>query len=379
MGIITETVEVNVNSYTIKHYESLGYKIPLKIASETYRRRTGKEFVYDMSKTITVKTKDLPESSSTMVKVICDICQKSIMNVRYVDYNKIVGATGSYSCKECSHIKREQTNIIRYGDYYVRTEEFKEKRRKSCIERYGVENPLQNKEIAEKVHFTNLQKYGHASTIQVPEFKEKAKLTMLEHFGVDNAAKSEEVKNKIRTTNIQKYGVEYTMQSPEVRTKANETLCKNGTHKTSKQQLYLHSLYGGEINFPVKYYATDICFPEEKLIIEYDGGGHDLRVTLGRLTQEEFDRKELVRNNIIKREGYKRMNIVSKLDKLPSDTILLQMLSDARAYFTQYPNHSWCEFDLDTSTIRNAENPRGTPYSFGPLRTIKDSDIAIAV
>jgi hypothetical protein len=52
------------------------------------------------------------------------------------------------------------------------------------------------------------------------------------------------------------------MQSPEVRAKANETLCKNGTQKTSKQQLYLHSLYGGKINYAISYYAADICLPE---------------------------------------------------------------------------------------------------------------------
>lgn len=194
-------------------------------------------------------------------------------------------------------------------------------------------------------------------------------------YGVDNASKIEEVKERTRFTNIERYGVPYTQQSPDVRAKANETLCKNGSQKTSKQQLYLHNLYGGELNFFIKYYATDICFPEEKLVVEYDGGGHDLRVTLGRLTQEEFDQKEIIRNNIIKREGYKQMRIISSNDKLPSDTTLLQMLSDARTYFSQYPNHSWIEFNISTSTVRNAENINGIPYDFGALRTIKDNDI----
>ena len=164
------------------------------------------------------------------------------------------------------------------------------------------------------------------------------------------------------------------MQSPDVRAKANETLCKNGNQKTSKQQLYLHSLYGGELNFFVKYYATDICFPEEKLIIEYDGGGHALRVVLGRLTQEEFDQKEIIRNNILKREGYKRINIVSNSDKLPQDDVLLKMLFDARTYF-QTTSHTWQTYDIDKSLLFNAENINGIPYDFGALRTIKDNDI----
>ena len=88
-----------------------------------------------------------------------------------------------------------------------------------------------------------------------------------------------------------------------------------------------------------------------------------------------FEKKELYRNVAIKREGYKQMRIISSKDLLPSDTILLQMLQEAKQYFSQYPNHSWIEFNIDTSTIRNAENPEGLPYSFDSLRTIKDSDL----
>ena len=51
------------------------------------------------------------------------------------------------------------------------------------------------------------------------------------------------------------------------------------------------------------------------------------------------------------------------------------MLQDARNYFSLYPNHSWIEFNIDASIVRNAENKQGSPYDFGVLRTIKDSDI----
>lgn len=349
--ILTKEVEIKPRGTMIKHYRGKGY-----------------DANYD--KPIMVKVEDLPRKSEVVVQALCDICKEKITLVRYVDYNKSIDKTGGYACRGCSYIKSKQTNIARYGMHYLQTEEFKEKRKKTYLDKFGVENPLQNKEIMEKVCLTNFQKYGHIYPLQVPEFKEKAKLTSLEHFGVDCPSKSEEIKEKTRLTNIQKYGVSNIMQSPEVRAKANETLCKNGTQKTSKQQLYLHSLYGGELNFFVKYYATDICFLEEKLIIEYDGGGHDLRVTLGRLTQEEFNKKEIVRNNILKKEGYKRINIISKSDKLPSDQILFQMLQDARTYFSAYPNHSWIEFNIDTSTLRNAENINGISYDFGNLRKI---------
>ena len=371
MPILTKEVEVKVNSNTVEYYNSLGYKIPIKLASESYYKKTGKEYVYDFNKTIIVKVSDLHKKSNVHIDVLCDMCGENIISVRYADYNKVIKNSNNYVCKTCSYIKGLQTNINRYGEHYFKTDEFKEKRKQFCLNKFGVENPMQNKEIMEKAHSTNLKKYGYINPSQVPEFKEKARLTTLEHFGVDYASKNEEIKEKTRMTNLQKYGVEYTLQSPEVRAKLNETLCKNGTQKTSKQQLYLHSLYGGELNYPISYYATDICIPEEKLVIEYDGGGHDLRVTLGRLTQEEFDQKEIVRNNVIKRQGYKIITIKSKFDKLPSDSTLLQMLSEAREYFSK-TDHHWCTYDIDKSLLFNAEHKDGIPYSYGELRTIKN-------
>lgn len=356
MSIITKEIEVRPRGAMIKYYRDRGYDA-------------------NYNQPITVTVEDLPKKSGAVIQVLCDMYKEKITLVKYVDYNKSIDNTGSYVCRDCSYIKSRQTTIAHYGELYLKTDEFKERRKKTYMDNLGVESPLQNKEILEKIRSTNLKKYGCTSPSQVQEFKEKARLTSLEHFGVDCPSKSEEVKAKTRCTNLRKYGVPNTMQSPKVRAKANETLCKNSSQKTSKQQLYLHLLYGGELNFFVKYYATDICFPEEKLIIEYDGGGHDLRVTLGRLTQEEFNQKEIIRNNILKREGYKRINIISKSDKLPSDIVLLQMLQDARAYFSYNPNRSWTEFNIDTSIFRNAENPEGIPYDFGGLRTIKDSDL----
>lgn len=356
--LLTEEVEVKPTGKMIQYYKDKGY--------DAKHRQS-----------LIVKVEDLPRKSDARLDVLCDICRENITRIRYADYNKAIDKFGSYACRDCSIIRAKQLEVARYGDLYVRTEEFKEKRKKTYIGKYGVENPLQNKEINEKARNTNLQKYGYTSPSQVPKFKEKARLTAIERYGVDCPSKNEEVKQKTRNTNIQKYGVPNTMQSPEVRAKVNETLCRNGTQKTSSQQLYLHSIYGGEINYAVSYYAVDICFPEEKLAIEYDGGGHDLRVVLGRLTQEEFDNKEMIRNIVLKKEGYKRINIVSKNDLLPSDQILLQMLSDAKQYFTQYPNHSWITYNIDTSTVRNAENKDGVPYDFGELRKISSADVDV--
>ena len=59
---------------------------------------------------------------------------------------------------------------------------------------------------------------------------------------------------------------------------------------TSKQQLYIHSLLGGELNYCTGKCFLDIAFLDEKIYLEYDGGGHDLSVKLGNMSKEEFER-----------------------------------------------------------------------------------------
>lgn len=303
MGLITKEVEVKVNAYTIKYYESLGYKIPLRKASKSVFQHTGKEFCYDLNNTFIVKVDDLQKRSNVKVDVVCDCCKGIVYGLNYEHYCESIDMFGEYVCKKC------------------KTKHYKE----SCLRTYGVDNPAKLKNVQEQMSQTSLHRYG----------------------------------------------VCHPMQSLKVKTKANETLCRNGTQKTSKQQLYLHCLYGGKLNYPISYYATDICFPEEKLIVEYDGGFHDGNVKTGRLTEEEHIQKEIIRNNIIKREGYKQIRIISDKDLLPSDQVLLQMLSESRQYFSDYQNHSWIEYNISTSTLRNAENRQGIPYDFGTLRKIK--------
>lgn len=442
--ILTKEVEVKVTSNNIKYYESLGYKIPMKKASETTRKRYNKDYVYDIGNTLTVNIEDLPKGSHVNIDVLCDMCHKK-NTVIYKSYNKSMEKTGSYTCKECAPQKSQQTNLERYGVASpLQLEDVKEKIKQTNLERYGVENPRQCASIREKAKETCLEKYGVEFPTQYSAIKEKIKQTCLEKYGSNSALgnadviakakktlmqnygvvnpgqskeirdkvkktnikrygfetpfSSEEIRNKIKQTNLDRYGVEHNMQServlekrrntyikkygfdspmkhPAVKEKLVNTMHKNGTQKTSRQQAYLHRLYGGELNFPVKYYDADICIPDEKIIIEYDGSGHDLSVIFGDYTQKEFDNREMVRYNVIKNEGYKQIHIISRNDMLPSDAILLGILADAKSYFKNYPEHFWIKYDIDGSTVYNAVNKTGIFYDFGKLRKIKKDDI----
>lgn len=321
--------------------------------------------------------------------------------------------------------KIQETNMKKYGSTTpAGNAEIREKAKKTSLERYGVEYPSQFKEVQDKMKRTNLERYGVENVFLNEAVREKSKQTIFERYGVENASQNKDVQNKrtqtfiehfgvtsplknevclekLKKTNMERYGVESTGQFPEFKEKAGQTnldrygyenpmqspeilekwFAKYGSNfvRTSRQQQYLHNIYSGILNYPFKCFALDIYLPEDNLNIEFDGTGHRMSIALGSITEEEFERKELYRNVAIKKAGYKQMRIISSKDKLPSDTILLKMLSDARFYFSQYPSHSWIEFNLDTSTVRNAEHKDSLPYSFGPLRTIKNSDLEIAV
>lgn len=362
MGILTKEVEVKPTGKMIQYYRDRGY-------NARYRQP------------LIVKIEDLPKSSFMPVSILCDYCKEEIFSTTYHHYNEEARHINKHACKNCWSKKQEEVVMMKYGVKSVsQVKEFQKKREQTLQEHYGVSVPLKSKEIKDKLIQTVFDTYGVNNVSQLEEIKEQKAQTTFENFGVRNPSKNEDVKAKMRNSCINKYGFDNPKKSPEVRAKSAQTFYKNGTTPTSKQQRYIFNFYKSvnpttELNYPISCYSADICFPEEKIELEYDGGFHDGQVKTGRMTQEEFDHKELIRDKVVKSEGYKIVRIKSNSDKLPSDTTLLQMLQDARNYFSEYPNHSWIEFNLDTSLIRNAENKQGVHYDFGTLRRIKDEDL----
>lgn len=359
--ILTKEVEVIPSGKNIKYYKDKGYDAKWR-------------------EPLVVKIEDLPDGSKSQIEVECDICHKH-KKTCYCYYIDSISKYGYYTCcSKCSQEKVKKTNLLLYGkESYTSTEEYRKHCRETCISRYGFDSPCKNKEIKAKQIKTLKERYGVDSPLKNDKIKEKALNTIRVKYGVSWAFQNDEIKTKIENTLLERYGVKNPSQSLIVQEKKIKSFYKNSSQKTSSQQLHLHHLYGGELNYPIKYYSSDICFPEEKLCIEFDGGGHDLSVKLNTLTQEEFDQKEIIRNQVIKREGYKIMRIISSTDKLPSDEILLQMLSQARQYFSDYPNHSWIYFNIDTSTVHNAEHKEGVFFDFGELRKIHSTDEPVAV
>jgi hypothetical protein len=98
---------------------------------------------------------------------------------------------------------REETFSEKYGNSsWTSTDIFKQKCEETFMERYGVSSigeytskiltEEERLNIAKKAGDTMFERYGSRSVSGVPEFQEKAKKTCLEKYGVDNYHKTKE-------------------------------------------------------------------------------------------------------------------------------------------------------------------------------------------
>lgn len=143
--------------------------------------------------------------------------------------------------------KRKKTNLEKYGvENCYQSEDIKQKIKEDCLMKYGVEHHnqrsdvkkkidestiksqgtkryLQNEKGKEKYKNTCLEKYNVENTFQSEDKKEKIKQTNLQKYGYEVAAKSSIVKEHIKQTNLEKYGVEYISQSQQIKDKVIQT------------------------------------------------------------------------------------------------------------------------------------------------------------
>jgi len=206
--------------------------------------------------------------------VKCLICEK---NVRYVDINK------GY-VKYCS-------NKCQLNDYWSNiSNDEKEiriiKTKKTCKEKYGVENFNTLESIKQKTRFTNNLKYGSDYHLNTEESKIKIKEILLSKYGVDNVSKLDEVKNKknyksinrteeekkitrdkYRKTILERYGVEHLSQDSDF---LEELLKKSFSHKSyrlpSGKVISLQGYEPKVMDYLLRYYSEDDILYNNKSI-----------------------------------------------------------------------------------------------------------------
>ena len=341
------TIYIILNSNNINHYKNKGYDLE--------SLKTDKKGIKRISRgtQLEVSVFDLPENSTAQIAIICDYCGKEVLK-QYREYlnSNMKGIIKKDCCgnDECLVKKRNESNLITYGcENVFQNKEINEKIKDIMIQKYGVEHVSQIKEVKEKCKQSMLLKYGVEHAAQNQEIKEKTKIINLEKYGVEHYSKTDDFKEKVKSTCLIRYGVTHVMKIEEVKNKSIseslKTRYKNKSGVASKQQIYLCNLLGGELNFPIGNCLLDIAFLKEKIYVEYDGSGHDLRVKMGDITREEFLQKEINRYYFLRNHGWKLIRFISKNDFIPNDNLIIDVFNISKEYLNS--GHSWIKFDFN--------------------------------
>jgi hypothetical protein len=75
--------------------------------------------------------------------------------------------------------------------------EWMEKRKKTCLEKYGNEIAFKSKEVQDKYKNNLIEKYGVNNPFLVKEFKDKSNNTMIERYGYIVASQNKDISDKI--------------------------------------------------------------------------------------------------------------------------------------------------------------------------------------
>lgn len=165
--------------------------------------------------------------NDTEVIPVCQECGGEVRFIRSKNYLKTCS-------KKCA-----------FGDV------MKDKCKKTCLNIYGVESPLQNKKVKAKIIKSNLKKLGVKYPTQSKIVLDKRMKTCMKKYGVKNPMQNKNISNKAKETCIKKYGVDNPSKNPKIIEKINKILIEK---------------YGeGYFKF-LHFKLKDYVFPSSKIV-----------------------------------------------------------------------------------------------------------------
>lgn len=168
--------------------------------------------------------------------------------------------------------------------------------KKTCMEKYGVDNVFKNEDIKQQIKEKNLEKYGSEHFCSSKFYNKdqamaKRDKTNLQKYGTKNPITLQEFENKRQQTCLERYGVHNPIQTKQVQqqrsshindivNKSYETKKKNKSFGKSATEDYIYVCLCrmfGESNVERQYVSIVYPFPcdfyvkTENLYIEYQG------------------------------------------------------------------------------------------------------------
>ena len=224
-------------------------------------------------------------------------------------------------------------------------------KKKTYLEKYGVDNPAKSKKIMSKIQNTNLERYGNVCSLNGKDQIEKKRNTWQKNFGKSNPFQKDEVKEKVRKNNIEKYGSENAFCLEQFREKSyNTRIKKYGSLRTC----YLYKLDNfnfdsmWEIYFYIFCRDQDCKIERETTIFEYYIGTQKHRYYV----DFKIDNKLYE----IKSSYYLERTSKEKLECMKNNNVILISDNEIKKYrkycIENYPN-------LNESIIRIKKNENG--------------------
>lgn len=210
--LITKEIHIQVKAPNITHFQKLGYKVVL-------------------NDKIKVPISHLKPNSHTSVLVQCDICRHQ-KEISYSKYNSNINRYGFYTCgKSCAIEKSKLTNLIKLG----------------------VDNPMKSQAVLDKTISNSIEKNGTAFYVQTESFKDKSKKTKKEKYGDENYSNKKQATetlllnyDKTIATNQERYGCNTPFQNENVKQKIKTSKIKSG-FQVSDEQLSAWQIYKRDI------------------------------------------------------------------------------------------------------------------------------------
>lgn len=170
-------------------------------------------------------------------KLLCKFC-KARESKKNTDWNAFrekcrktclerYGAA-SFTQTKAYREKTKATNLKKYGvEWQTQSKDVQKKIEENSLLKYGTRRPSQADCVKEKTKQHNLEVWGYVSTALNPQVREKQQKTWLEKYGVDNPLKSKDIHKKCQETYKQtcldRYGVDNYLKTKECRNKIKAT------------------------------------------------------------------------------------------------------------------------------------------------------------
>jgi G:T-mismatch repair DNA endonuclease (very short patch repair protein) len=161
--------------------------------------------------------------------------------------------------------KRKATCIARYGvSSNLTAIATKEKIKTTCLQRYGTDHPMKTDHIKQKVSSTKKDKFND------PKYNNREKFKKTWQDKSDNEKLT--IKNKTKQTNLERYGTEHTFQAPDIKEKINNTnLDKWGYSNPAKSPIIVEKIKNTQIQkFGSHYNQRHILSDNLKLLNDKD-------------------------------------------------------------------------------------------------------------